>query len=68
MTNREYLSTLDSATLVQWILYEAPEIGRMSTHSPIFLTEWLDSEYDGWITVSERGKVLMERWKSEGAE
>ena len=62
-TNRDYLSILDSPSLVQWILFDAPEIGRMSTHSPKFLSEWLDSEYDGWINLKEYGDVMMSRIK-----
>lgn len=68
MTNREYLSKLDTQKLVEWVLYEAVEIGRMSNNSPLFLAEWLDSEYEGWITVNERSKMLMRLWESEGAE
>lgn len=62
-TNRDYLSILDSPSLVQWILFDAPEIGRMSTNSPRFLAEWLDSEYDGWINLREYGEVIMSRMK-----
>lgn len=62
-TNRDYLSILDSPSLVQWILFDAPEIGRMSTNSPLFLAEWLDSEYDGWINLREYSDVMMSRMK-----
>lgn len=70
MTNREFLSTLDSTRFAEWVLHDAVEIARMATQSLTFLSAWLDEEYDGWITMSERSKILMERWKkeSEGAE
>ncbi len=68
MTNREYLSKLDTQKLVEWVLYEAVEIGRMSNNSPLFLAEWLDSEYEGWITIHERGKMIAEMLESEGGE
>lgn len=66
-TNRDYLSKLDSPSLVQWILFDAPEIGRMSTNSPLFLAEWLDREYDGWINLREYSEVMIPRMKG-GAE
>ena len=65
MTNREYLSTLNAFDFVNWMLYDAPAIGRMSTQSVTYLTEWLDSEYGGWITLQERGALIMKQWKGE---
>lgn len=47
MTNREYLATLNSQRLADWILSEAVEIARMSNNSRLYLSEWLDSEYQG---------------------
>lgn len=61
MTNREYISKLSNRDFIEWVLYEAPEIGRMSTLSIVFLTEWLDKEYEGWINLREYSKILMER-------
>ena len=58
MTNREYISALDTPKFVEWVLYEAVEIGRMSNNSPLFLAEWLDSEYEGWITIHQRGEMI----------
>ena len=63
MTNREYLSKLDSSKLVEWILFDAPNVGRMSNNSPLFLAEWLDKEYDGWINLREYGAVIASRCK-----
>ena len=68
MTNREYLSALDTPDLVNWILFEAAEIGKMSTQSALFLAEWMDSEYGGWITVREISNFIMQQWKSEDTE
>jgi hypothetical protein len=65
MTNREFLATLDSRDFVAWVLFDAPDVGRMSTNSPLFLTEWLDSEYDGWINVRQYGAVIMSRFNQE---
>lgn len=65
VTNREYLSKLDTQKLVEWILYESVEIGRMSNNSPLFLAEWLDSKYEGWITIHERSKMIAEMLESE---
>ena len=59
MTNREHLATLDSQRLADWVLYEAVEIGRMSNNSRLWLAEWLDSEYQGWINLHERGAWIM---------
>jgi hypothetical protein len=61
MTNREYLSTLDSRSFTEWVLYDAPEIGRMGINSPVFLAEWLEKEYDGWINLREYGAVIASR-------
>ena len=70
MTNREYLATLDSNRVAEWVLHDAADLARMSTQSLTFLAEWLDEEYDGWITISERSRVMIARWKeeSEGAD
>ncbi len=62
-TNREHLSTLDNQALIEWVLFDAPEVGRMSTNSPRFLAEWLDSEYDGWLNLREYSNVMMSRMK-----
>ena len=59
MTNREHLATLDSQRLADWVLYGAVEIGRMSNNSRLWLAEWLDSEYQGWINLHERGAWIM---------
>lgn len=61
LTNREYLSTLDNQSFINWILYDAPDVGRMSTQSSVFLAEWLDKEYDGWINLQEYGEILTSR-------
>lgn len=66
MTNREYLETLDSQRLSDWILGEAVEIARMSNNSRLWLAEWLDSEYQGWINISERGAWIMAQIKKGG--
>lgn len=68
MTNREYLATTDNTRFAEWVLYDAVEIARMSIQSLTFLAEWLDEEYDGWITMSERSKVIMARWKEESED
>lgn len=65
MTNREYLSKLDTRAFVEWLLFDAPEIGRMSINSPSYLAEWLDKEYDGWINLREYGAVILSRCKEE---
>lgn len=65
MTNREFLATLDARAFIEWVLFDAPDVGRMSTNSPLFLAEWLDSEYDGWINVREYGAVIMKRVNEE---
>ena len=64
MTKRDYLSTLDSSALAEWILYDAVEIARMGTQSRTFLTEWLDSEYSGWINMRERSNIIMQVWRA----
>ena len=68
MTNREYLATLGSQRLADWILGEAVEIARMSNNSRLWLAEWLDSEYQGWINISERGAWIMTQIEKGGAE
>jgi hypothetical protein len=68
MTNREYLATLDSQRLTDWILGEAVEIARMSNNSRLWLAEWLDSEYQGWINMYERGAWIMAQIEKGGAE
>ena len=65
MTNREYLSKLDTRAFVEWLLFDALEIGRMSINSPSYLAEWLDKEYDGWINLREYGAVILSRCKEE---
>ena len=60
-TNREHLAKLDNRALVEWILFDAPNVGRMSTLSVAFLSEWLDREYDGWINLREYGDVMRPR-------
>ena len=68
MTNREYLATLDTYDFVNWLLFDAPAIGRMSTQSITFLTEWLDDEYAGWITLQERSEVIMKLLNEENRD
>lgn len=68
MTNREYLATLDSQRLADWILCEAVEIARMSNNSRLWLAEWLDSEYQGWINMHERCAWIMAQIEKGGAE
>lgn len=60
ITNREYLTTmLDGQKFADWILSEAVEIARMSNNSRLWLAEWLDSPYEGWITISQRSQIIM---------
>ena len=66
MTNREYLATLDSQRLSDWVLSEAVEIARMSNNSRLWLAEWLDSEYQGWINLTERGTWIMAQIEKGG--
>lgn len=68
MTNREHLVTLDSQRLADWVLYEAVEIGRMSNNSRLWLAEWLDSEYQGWINLHERGSWIMAQIEKGGEQ
>lgn len=65
MSNREYLATLDNQAFIEWVLFDAPEVGRMSINSPVFLAEWLDQEYDGWINLREYGAMLA-RYEDDG--
>lgn len=66
MTNREHLATLDSQRLSDWVLSEAVEIARMSNNSRLWLAEWLDSEYQGWINLTERGTWIMAQIEKGG--
>ena len=66
MTNREYLATLDNQRLADWILGEAVEIARMSNNSRLWLAEWLDSEYQGWINLHERCAWIMAQIEKGG--
>lgn len=66
MTNREYLATLDSQRLADWILGEAVEIARVSNNSRLWLAEWLDSEYQGWINIHERNAWIMAQIEKGG--
>ena len=68
MTNREHLATLDSQRLADWVLYGAVEIGRMSNNSRLWLAEWLDSEYQGWINLHERGAWIMAQIDTGGEQ
>jgi hypothetical protein len=65
MSNREYLATLDNRAFIEWVLFDAPDVGRMDINSSAFLAEWLDKEYDGWINLREYGAMLA-RYANDG--
>ena len=51
ITNADYIKTLDNKKFAEWVLYNAPKLGRSYTHSYIGLTEWLEKPYnkDEWV-------------------
>jgi len=49
MTNREYLQTLSTKQLVQFIMWDKNSITRECTQSDKGLEEWLDSNKDDYF-------------------
>lgn len=44
MTNREWLETLSDEKFAEWVIDDAPNIGRRYNHSILGLEEWLKKE------------------------
>lgn len=45
MTNFERVKSMSTEQFVEWVLFEAPSIGRQYIQSTIGLVEWLESEH-----------------------
>lgn len=59
-SNRDMLSQLSTEQFTNWVLFEVPKLSAQYTQSTVGLAKWLDSPYQGWLTLDERQRDITQ--------